>query len=808
MKSSVIALLAVAMTVTLSARAQNSEQQRNQESNHRASLGLDFGHRADDSLKVSSLNVGFLTLTDSVKGVQLSSFSNVAEHVSGLQMSSFCNVAYDGLKGMQLSATNNIVIGDVEGFQLSGFTNQNMGTLKGAQVAFRNVTDTLRGVQLGLFNYIMHDYQKGVQIGLVNYSCDTISKRFGIININPNTRIDVMAFAGTNSRGNMALRFRNRSTYNIIGVGTHYTGLDKKFSGAIYYRIGQYLQLTPRLSLSGDVGYSHIETFKEHSTDAPERLYSLEARLNLDYQLGSKWGVFGTVGYGDTRFYRHNERFRHRMIGEVGLTYHYGGYRQKEYRGLYLHSDEDMMSGGDNRFALPQKPNVLRTAAMIFAVNAFVQRWDAWVLDEEYTQITSHTIRDNFKNAFVWDNDNFNTNLFAHPYHGNLYFNSARSNGLNYWQSFPCTVGGSLMWEFFGEITPPAINDLMATTIGGACIGEITFRISDLFYDDRQVGFNRFLRELGGALFSPMKGLKRILTGEAWKVKDSHYLYHDYSRIPVRYSLSLGFRYLADDRALFRGEHNPYLELTVEYGDPYDNEENKPFSYFRSNVTLDFSSSQPLFSRLNLLGRIWGTSVCDTKKFEADFGIFQHFNYYNSEAVKDGTDLIPYRISEAASVGPGLIYRFPQLSERMDLEQRLFLSGILLGGSLSDYLHIQNRDYNMGSGLSAKIQTDMNIRKVGYVHIDADYFHIFTWKGYDRTKWEDKTGTELNYTNAQGDPGNTSIMTFSTNLGLYLSHHLSFDLRGCYFIRRSHYRDFDDVFANTFEIRAGLMYKL
>ena len=208
------------------------------------------------------------------------------------------------------------------------------------------------------------------------------------------------------------------------------------------------------------------------------------------------------------------------------------------------------------------------------------------------------------------------------------------------------------------------------------------------------------------------------------------------------------------------------------------------------------------------MGRLWGTSIADTKKFEADFGLFQHFNFYNSEAVKDGSDLIPYRISEAASVGPGLMYRFPHLQERMNLEQRIFLSGILLGGSLSDYLYIQERDYNMGSGFSAKIQTNMDIKKVGYMNIDANYFHIFTWKGYNREEWIGKEGFELDYTNAQGDPGNTRMMAFNANFGLYLSQHLSLDLRGSYFWRHAHYRDFDDVDARTFELRAGLTYKL
>ena len=756
----------------------------------------------------SNVGLGVISINDSVKGVQLSPISNIAEHSSGVQLAVFSNVGYNGMEGVQLSALNNIAIGGAKGVQLSGFTNQTFGTMRGLQLAFRNQTDTLRGVQLGLFNFIAHDYRSGVQIGFVNFSRDSITKRFGLINISPRTRIDIMAFGGTNSKINLALRFRNRSTYNIIGVGTHYMGLDNKFSGALYYRIGQYFQLTPKLSLSGDVGFAHVETFQRNSTDSPERLYSLEARINMDYQLNKHWGVFGSVGYGSTHYYSHRKHYRNRMIGEVGLTYNYGGYSGHKDTDFHLHTEADMTEGDESRFALPQKKNWWRTGAMIFTVNAFVQRFDAWVLREDFAKISIHSVKNNFKHAFVWDNDNFNTNLFAHPYHGNLYFNSARANGLSYYEAFPCAVAGSLMWEFFGEITPPAINDLMATSVGGTCIGEITFRISDLFYDDREMGFSRFLRELGGAIVSPMKAFKRVLTGEAWKVKSRNYLYHDYNKIPISYSISVGNRYLADDNAFFRGEHNPYLELGMEYGNAYNTDINKPFSYFTSNVTFGFSKNQPLVNRLNLMGRIWGTPISDTDKFESVFGIFQHFNFYNSEAVKDGTDLIPYRISEAASVGPGIIYRFPQLENRMNLEQRVFLSGILLGGSLSDYLRIQDRDYNMGSGFSAKVQTRMDIKKLGYMNIEANYFHIFTWKGYDRREWIGKKGFDLDYTNAQGDPGNTRMLAFNANFSLYLSHHLLLDIRGSYFMRHAHYRDFADVSARTFEIRGGLTYKL
>ena len=90
---------------------------------------------------------------------------------------------------------------------------------------------------------------------------------------------------------------------------------------------------------------------------------------------------------------------------------------------------------------------------------------------------------------------------------------------------------------------------------------------------------------------------------------------------------------------------------------------------------------------------------------EMMFGIFQHFNYFDSEEVIDGSGRIPYKISEAASVGPGMIYKFPQMNSLVNLEQRVFLSAILLGGSLTDYYNVIDRNYNMGSGYSIKNNT-------------------------------------------------------------------------------------------------------
>lgn len=451
----------------------------------------------------------------------------------------------------------------------------------------------------------------------------------------------------------------------------------------------------------------------------------------------------------------------------------------------------------------PKRPWI--AAAETFGINMLVLGFDRYVLDADFAKVSLSTMRHNIKNGFVWDNDQFSTNLFAHPYHGGLYFNAARSNGMNFWESVPYAFGGSLMWETLCETEPPAINDLIATTMGGVCIGEVTNRISDLIYDDRQRGLSRFAREFLGALVCPIKALNRIISGDAWRVRTTHYKYHDYERLPVSLSLSAGARYLADDNAMFRGESNPYVNVNLVYGDPFDESTNKPYDYFTADVTFGLSSNQPLISGVHLLGQLWSAPVYTGNDMQAEFGVFQHFNYYDSQPVKDGTSMVPFRISEAAAVGPGIIYRFPQIGNLTHLEQRVFVSGILLGGSLSDYYNVIDRDYNMGSGYSAKTATTMDFGRYGRFSFAAEYYHIYTWKGYEG---KDLDTTDPLYLNAQGDKGNAQLLVLTPTLHLSINEKLGIDLSASYYHRDTHYKYRDDVRANTFTAQMGLAWRV
>ena len=172
-----------------------------------------------------------------------------------------------------------------------------------------------------------------------------------------------------------------------------------------------------------------------------------------------------------------------------------------------------------------------RASAETAGFNIGLWAFDRYVQKGHYAYINWNTIKANFKHGFEWDNDHLNTNMFAHPYNGSLYFNAGRSNGYNFWQSELFAIGGSAMWEMFMECEYPSTNDIIATPVGGAAIGEVLYRTSDLILDDRTTGGRRFGRELAAFLVSPMRGFTRIVTGRAWERRSAHGYW--YSTMPA-----------------------------------------------------------------------------------------------------------------------------------------------------------------------------------------------------------------------------------------------------------------------------------
>ncbi|MHC2993881.1 hypothetical protein OB13_20715, partial [Pontibacter sp. HJ8] len=91
-----------------------------------------------------------------------------------------------------------------------------------------------------------------------------------------------------------------------------------------------------------------------------------------------------------------------------------------------------------------------KPAVQVIGVNALFMGFNRYVTKADYGYVSPSTWKRNLRSEPEWDTDEFGINFLGHPYQGTLYFNAARSQGYNYWQSLPFAVGGSLTWEYFG----------------------------------------------------------------------------------------------------------------------------------------------------------------------------------------------------------------------------------------------------------------------------------------------------------------------------------------------------------------------
>ena len=283
----------------------------------------------------------------------------------------------------------------------------------------------------------------------------------------------------------------------------------------------------------------------------------------------------------------------------------------------------------------------LQAGTMVFGINMGVWAFDRYIRKADFAYINGRTIKDNLKHGFVWDNDAMGTNMFMHPYHGSLYFNSARSNGYNFWQSGLFAFGGSFMWEMFMENEYPSTNDIIATPIGGMALGEVTYRVSDLILDDRKTGWSRFGLEFAGLLVSPMRGLTRIINGDAWKRRSTSGKQFGVPDVSV--DVSLGIRTLElKDEILDKGV-GLASEINVEYGDRFDAEDTKPYDYFSIQANLNWQKDQPVLGQINIVGRLVAKELVNNEKHYLSLGLYQHFDYYDSDTISAVSAKVPYK---------------------------------------------------------------------------------------------------------------------------------------------------------------------
>ena len=239
---------------------------------------------------------------NNMPGVSLVNISG--NQMSGVQLSGMANITGNSTSGISLSGLLNVAGSNTNGLQIAGLCNVTAEKMRGVQIAPLNVAVSARGAQIGLLNYNNDSISHALQLGLVN--------------LTPYTRYQLVMGVGNSSTFDVGARFKNRHWYTILGLGTGYHHMGSKFNASAFYRAGVEYTLYDRLSLSGDLGYRHIEGFSNKHHGHPTRLYALQLRAQLNYRFSEKFALFAGSGYSDTRRYG-GGKFDNGALAEIGV---------------------------------------------------------------------------------------------------------------------------------------------------------------------------------------------------------------------------------------------------------------------------------------------------------------------------------------------------------------------------------------------------------------------------------------------------------------------------------------------------------
>jgi hypothetical protein len=373
---------------------------------------------------------------------------------------------------------------------------------------------------------------------------------------------------------------------------------------------------------------------------------------------------------------------------------------------------------------------------------------------------------ENLANGFEWDDNSFTTNQFAHPYHGSLYFNAARSNGYDFWESIPWTFGGSFLWEYFFEVHHPSMNDWIATSMGGVTLGEMLHRFSLTVWDNTATGSGRNWREVGGFLINPMGGLNRLIDGDWGRV---------YANSPERFpknfrsQMDIGLRTVADDRLWTATDTTRfYTKFEFEYGDMFFGDMGSPFDYFDFDLHLLFGDVSTL-GRADVNGLLGGTILKETETASHILGGFTRFDYINQARVEFG----------AQSLGAGFLSRF-ETPSGMEMRTEIHTNVIVMGANNSDYRSTSGRTYDYGPGLSVDLSAKLGRNGWYYLHASHTEHWIHAVNGNEADHYLTESIVRLD-------------LPIRFNLGLGLEYRLINSERT--------YKQYDDVSERIPELR-------
>jgi hypothetical protein len=271
----------------------------------------------------------------------------------------------------------------------------------------------------------------------------------------------------------------------------------------------------------------------------------------------------------------------------------------------------------------------LEVGGFIFGLNQFNRHFVDPTRDYE---TDADTFWKNLRTTPVYDKDPFSVNQIGHPYQGGIYYDFARSAGLSYWESLLYTIGGSFLWETYGERTPPSINDYVTTSIGGSFVGEAMFRMASLLLENAD-GAPGFWRELGAALISPPTAFNRLAFGERFKPVFPSRDPEIFIRLRLGATLTSDVSNAGLPTDVKRQEGS--LDYSITYGLPgkLGYRYRRPFDYFHFEFTAvpNASSAGNAIENVSIRGLLVGASYEAGEAYRGVWGLFGGYDYLSPQ---------------------------------------------------------------------------------------------------------------------------------------------------------------------------------
>jgi hypothetical protein len=355
-------------------------------------------------------------------------------------------------------------------------------------------------------------------------------------------------------------------------------------------------------------------------------------------------------------------------------------------------------------------------AGEVFGWNLGEWLIERYILKKPFAYISLDTWTANLNTGLVYDHvDNFPTNQALHPFQGGLYYNAARTNGFNFWESTLFTTAGSLMWEYFGENEAASLNDVVSTSLGGAVTGEVSYRLSTMLLDNTASGGDRFWRELGAFLLNPMGGFNRLVKGEMTK---------DFpnpdDRMPAGFSAELyvGYQRLNDaPRSVVLSPNQALLGVLVRYGDPFSGENRKPFDYFEALLEA-YPSPGAMGIRWLERGLLASWGISSSSAAEHRFGLLMGYEYTDNQS----------QIFSTQDFSADLLSRFP-LPRGLELRTEIMGVGFPVAALQANDTRYEYTpegrpyDYGIGGGVRSLARLDRSGLDLLWIGYEALWIH-------------------------------------------------------------------------------------